>query len=53
MTAPSRPEDATDEVIHRPDLDGILADEKTKELIGSLLKNLADWTFRLRQSHAK
>ena len=33
MTTPPRPPDETSEVIHRPDLDGILADEKTKELI--------------------
>jgi TRAP transporter 4TM/12TM fusion protein len=33
MTTSARPEDESAEVIHRPDLDGILADEKTKELI--------------------
>ena len=33
MSTPSRPMDQAAEVIDRPDLDGILADEKTKELI--------------------
>jgi TRAP transporter 4TM/12TM fusion protein len=33
VTTPSRPADGSDEVIERPDLDGILADDRTKELI--------------------
>lgn len=33
MSTTPRPTDESAEVIHRPDLDGILADEKTKELI--------------------
>ena len=33
MSTSPRPADESAEVIHRPDLDGILADEKTKELI--------------------
>jgi|SRR5688572_25168735 len=32
---------------------GNLKDGKTKELIGALLKNLAEWTLRLREPQAK
>ena len=45
----NRPEVMIGNAAERFDAQGNLTDEKTKELIGNLLRNLVDWTRRIAQ----
>jgi chromate reductase len=49
----NQPEVMISNASERFDADGNLKDEKTKELIGQLLKSLVDWTRRIEQTQAK
>ena len=49
----NQPEVMIGNASERFDAEGNLTDEKTKEYIGQLLKNLVDWTERIRQPQSR